>query len=123
MACARLRCAWTPWSRAWARSCWTCQCACLSTWLHPHRRPEMPRTDTMPHGIWLDHLAFAKATLLPDADLPWLDTPAFAQWLTKSHGLLGRQMVLVPVSAGIVAWLRAHPDAMQSMRQAKGPLG
>lgn len=83
----------------------------------------MPRTDTMPHGIWLDHLAFAKATLLPDADLPWLDAPAFAQWLTKSHGLLGRQMVLVPVSAGIVAWLRAHPDAMQSMRQAKGPLG
>ncbi len=83
----------------------------------------MGRTDTLQPGIWLDHMAFAKATLLPDSDLPWMDAPAFAQWQAKALGLLGKHVVLIPLAGGITAWLRHHPEAIQELRQAKGPLG
>lgn len=84
----------------------------------------MPATDTTRPDIWLDHLAFAQATLLPDAEPPWLDAPALAQWLSKAHGLLGQPMVLIALDAGMLAWLRAHPQAIQALRDAKGgPMG
>jgi hypothetical protein len=83
----------------------------------------MPTQAPFSQRIWLDHLAFAKSTLLQDADIPWLDATALAQWLAKAHSLLGQHVVLVPLHEGIKAWLLAHPDLLEDLRQIKGPMG
>lgn len=73
--------------------------------------------------LWLAPMAFGRKTLLHDGDIPWHDATSFASWLSQTQVLVGRGVGVVDLSDGVRAWLLAHPDVVNDLRAAKGPLG
>lgn len=70
-----------------------------------------------PRALWLDDHAYC-ARLLAAGHAPWLDTGAFVAWQRKAQGLLKADVVSLPITAVIEAWLAAHP-ALRAQMAAK----
>jgi hypothetical protein len=64
--------------------------------------------------LWLDFVDYAGA-LLAGGNVPWLDTAACAAWLRKAQGLLGSDVISLPVSHVCSAWLAAHAPLRATM--------
>ncbi|PPE72196.1 hypothetical protein C3942_20125 [Solimonas fluminis] len=65
-------------------------------------------------GLWLDYGAYA-SRLLAGGHVPWTDADAAIGWLRKAQGLLGSDVVTLPVREVAAAWLQMRPELSGAM--------
>jgi len=71
--------------------------------------------------VWLDFYDYAGARLAGAGGIPWLDDAAFAAFHGKAQGLLGSDVITVPVERIADALLLAQPALSGAMREKKRP--
>ncbi|MCZ4303414.1 hypothetical protein O4G98_01595 [Zoogloeaceae bacterium G21618-S1] len=71
--------------------------------------------------VWLDFYDYAGARLAGASGVPWLDDAAFAAFHGKAQGLLGSDVITVPVARIAEALLRANPALSAAMGEKKRP--
>jgi hypothetical protein len=71
--------------------------------------------------VWLDFYDYAGARLAGAGGIPWLDEAAFAAFHGKAQGLLGSDVISVPVERIADALLLANPALSGAMREKKRP--
>lgn len=64
--------------------------------------------------LWLDHFEYA-ARLLARDDAPWLDSTACIAWLRNAQGLLGSDVLGLPLATISARWLGAHRELRDAM--------
>jgi hypothetical protein len=68
--------------------------------------------------LWLDCIAYTGA-LLADNKPPWLSTAECMAWLKKSQSLLHSDVVTLPMTPVLDAWIAAHPALQQALAATK----
>jgi hypothetical protein len=81
------------------------------------------RLESTPRGVlWLDSIDYA-ANLLAGGRAPWLDATALVAWFRKTQGLLGSDVVGLPLGALAQTWVGAHDELRVAMAARSPPLG
>lgn len=75
--------------------------------------------------LWLNHERYS-APLLAGGDPPWLDSAACVAWARQAHGLLGSDVLTLPLAEVAAAWLAREPalkaEMAEKTKRAHGPL-
>ncbi|AEI82265.1 hypothetical protein CNE_BB1p08510 (plasmid) [Cupriavidus necator N-1] len=75
--------------------------------------------------LWLNHDSYS-APLLAGSSPPWLESAACAAWMRQAQGLLGSDVLTVPLADIVAAWLVRNPALKAEMagktRRAHLPL-
>lgn len=68
--------------------------------------------------VWIDYAAYA-GRLLGNGAAPWADVAELVSWYRKAQGLLGSDVVTLPVARIAQAWLAANPGLQQALTEKK----
>ncbi|SDC97128.1 hypothetical protein [Paraburkholderia lycopersici] len=66
--------------------------------------------------LWLDHDSYS-APLLTGGGPPWLDSARCVAWTRQAHGLLGSDVLTLPLADVAAAWLAADPALGAAMAE------
>lgn len=69
----------------------------------------------VPHKpLWVEYTQYAGG-LLANGAVPWMDTAAYVAWRRKAQGLLKSDIVSLPLTPFVEAWLKSHPALRAAM--------
>lgn len=75
--------------------------------------------------LWLTHQRYS-APLLAGGDPPWLDSAACVAWARQAHGLLGSDVLTLPLAEVAAAWLARDAalkaEMVEKTKRAHAPL-
>ena len=64
--------------------------------------------------LWLDYSDYA-GRLLGGGEAPWCDAAELIAWYRKAQGLLGADVIALPVGRVAAAWAREHAAVREAM--------
>ena len=71
--------------------------------------------------LWLDDAQYA-GTLLAGGAPPWSDASAYCAWRRRAQSLLRSDVLMFPLDAAIIAWLKSHPASVAALQARRRPL-
>jgi hypothetical protein len=72
--------------------------------------------------LWLDYSDYA-GRLLGGGEAPWCDAAELIAWYRKAQGLLGADVIALPVGRVAAAWAREHAAVREAMAAGRGKAG
>jgi hypothetical protein len=65
---------------------------------------------------WIERTEYC-GRLLAGGDIPWADVGGFISWQRQAEGLIKSDVTVFPLAVFCAAWIAAHPELGEAMRQ------